>query len=187
MTPDPSPALQPGIQPRASLWRRLDVLARRGLPAALTGLAILLLSAPLDLPGQAELLPGVVLSSVFFWSIFRPASMPSPAVFLCGLLVDLLGFGPPGVMLLVLLIVHGVALSARYGLARLHVLALWLAFGGVSAAGTALQWALVSALSLRVMPGAAFGFQWTLGMGVFPVLYGLFTAMSRTVANPERA
>ncbi|CAP56278.1 hypothetical protein [Gluconacetobacter diazotrophicus] len=187
MTPDQSPALQPGIQPRASLWRRLDVLSRRGLPGALTGLAILLLSAPFNLPGQAELLPGVVLSSVFFWTIFRPASMSSPLVFLLGLLVDLLGFGPPGVMLLVLLIVHGVGMSARYGFARIHGLLLWLVFGGVSLGGTVLQWTLVSALSLRVMPVGAFVFQWTLGLGVFPVLYAVFAAMARTIANPGRA
>jgi rod shape-determining protein MreD len=187
MTPDRSPVLQPGIQPRSSLWRRLDVLSRRGLPGVLTGLAVLLLSAPFDLPGQAELLPGMVLSSVFFWSVFRPASMPSPVVFLLGLLVDLLGFGPPGVMLLVLLVVHGVGLSGRYGFARIHVLLLWLVFGGVSLGGTILQWGLVSALSLRVMPGSAFVFQWTLGLGVFPVLYVLFAAMSRTIANPDRA
>ncbi|MBB2177402.1 hypothetical protein [Gluconacetobacter johannae] len=187
MTPDQPAVLQSGIQPRPSLWRRLDAMSRRGLPGVFTALSILLLSAPFDLPGQAELLPGVVLSAVFFWSVFRPASMSSPMVFLLGLLVDLLGFGPPGVMLLILLIVHGLGLSGRYGFARMHILLLWAVFGGVALAATVLQWGLISVLALRVMPGAPFVFQWALALGVFPMLCALFTIMARTMANPDRA
>lgn len=187
MTPDKAPEFQPGIQPRTSLWRRLDMLSRRSLPCLLTGLAVLLLSAPFNVPGQAELLPGIVLSSVFFWSVFRPASMSSPMVFLLGGLVDLLAFGPPGVMLLVVLLVHGVALSGRYGFARFHILVLWLVFAGVSLGATALQWGLISALSLHLVPMVAFGFQWALGVGVFPLLCVVFSLLGRSIANPDRA
>ncbi|GBQ24398.1 hypothetical protein ACLRDC_06405 [Gluconacetobacter sacchari] len=187
MTPDQAPEFQAGIQPRTSLWRRLDMLSRRGLPAVLTGVAVLLLSAPFGVPGQAELLPGVLLSSVFFWSVFRPASMSSPIVFLLGVLVDLLGFGPPGVMLLVVLLVHGVALLGRYGFARVHVLVLWLVFSGVSLGATVLQWGLISALSLRLVAIPAFAFQWALGVGVFPLLCVVFTGLGRSIANPDRA
>ncbi|GEB38579.1 hypothetical protein GLI01_26140 [Gluconacetobacter liquefaciens] len=187
MTPDQAPEFQPGIQPRPSLWRRLDMLSRRGLPAVLTALAVLLLSAPFGVPGQAELLPGILLSSVFFWSVFRPASMSSPIVFLLGILVDLLGFGPPGVMLLVVLLVHGVALSGRYGFSRAHILVLWLVFGGVSLGATALQWGLISALSLHLVPAIAFAFQWVLGVGLFPLLCVVFSTLGRSIANPDRA
>jgi hypothetical protein len=109
----------PGIRPRPSLSRRLDIMARSSFPATTTALMLLIADAPLGLPGQAELQLSVVFASVFFWSLFRPASMPPPVVFLLGLLTDLLGYAPPGVGVLTLLVTHGLALLAgRAGLPR---------------------------------------------------------------------
>ena len=84
---------------------------------------LLLAAAPLDVPGQAQLLPAVALACVFFWSLAWPASMTSPTVFLLGLLADLLGLTPPGVLLLVLLAAHGLATACRRALAQQGFLA----------------------------------------------------------------
>ncbi len=88
---------RPGIRPRASLGRRLDIAARFSFPACVTILLMLLTQAPLEIAGQAALLPAVTLCCVWFWSLFRPDALPPPIVFLIGLLMDLLGYLPPGV------------------------------------------------------------------------------------------
>ena len=101
------------MRPRATLGRRLDIAARHAFPAGCTILLMLLTETPFGIADQATLLPAVTLACVYFWSLFRPAAMPPPVVFLIGLLFDLLGYLPLGVGPLTLLVVHGFALRWR--------------------------------------------------------------------------
>jgi len=140
----------PGIRPRPTLWRRLDAAARHCFPATATVVGMILSAAPFGLPGQAQILPAWVLACVFFWSLFRPAAMSPPVVFLIGVLADLLGQMPLGVSVVVLLAAHGLALRVRRVLPRQGFLVVWLVFVAVAAGASALEWVLLSALSLRV-------------------------------------
>ena len=54
--------------------------SRRAAPILL----MLLTETPLGIADQATLLPAVTLACVYFWSLFRPAAMPPPVVFLIG-------------------------------------------------------------------------------------------------------
>jgi rod shape-determining protein MreD len=177
----------PGIRPRPSLGRRLDMVARRGFPGTTTALLLLVTAAPLGVPGQAELQASIALACVFFWSLFRPASMPPVVVFAVGLLVDLLGYAPPGVGVLSLLIAHGLALRWRRVLARQGFLLVWLAFVGVAAGAAAVQWALTSLLTFRLLPPGPGVFQAAIGAGLYPALATLLTRAHHTLAEPEQA
>ncbi len=177
----------PGIRPRPSFWRQLDATARLCFPMATTCLMLLLLAAPLGLPGQAELQQAVALACVFFWSIFRPGSMTPPIVFLLGLLVDLLGYAPPGVAVLVLLIAHGLALRWRRYLTRQVFLLVWLIYITVAAGAAVLSWALVSLLTFRILPLAPALFQTVLSAATYPLLAALFIRAHRNLADPEQA
>ncbi len=177
----------PGIRPRQSIWRRLDMAARRSFPASTTALVLLATAAPLGLPGQPELQAASALCCVFFWSLFRPASMPPVAVFLLGLLCDLLGYAPPGVGVLTLLLAHGVALRWRRNLVRLGFLPVWLCFVAVAAGAATLQWALTSLLVFRLFPPGEAMFQAALGAGLYPILAVLLTRAHQTLAEPEHA
>ena len=126
------PPRPPASGPRATLGpaarhRR----ARTRFPAACTIVLMLLTAAPLGIADQAALLPAVTLACVYFWSLFRPAAMPPPVVFVIGLLFDLLGYLPLGVGVLSLLVVHGVALRWRRVLTRQGFLLVWLAFAAL--------------------------------------------------------
>ncbi len=177
----------PGIRPRQSLGRRLDMAARRGFPGSTTALLLLVTAAPLGVPGQAELQASIALACVFFWSLFRPASMPPVVVFAVGLLVDLLGYAPPGVGVLSLLIAHGLALRWRRVLVRQGFLLVWLAFVCVAAGTAALQWALTSLLTFRLLPPGPGLFQAAIGAGLYPALATLLTRAHHTLAEPEQA
>lgn len=174
-------------RPGRTLARTLDASARRMVPLAGAVLGLLLLDLPLGLPGQAAMQPGILLGCVFFWSVFRPASMPAVPVFLLGVVCDLLGSQPVGVGALMLLLALAAGRTWRGRLARLGFIAIWLVFATVAAAALALEWLLVSAVRLQPMPLPAPVFAWVLALGLYPLLSACLTWQHRTIADPDRA
>ncbi len=162
-------------------------MARQCFPTACTALLLLLLAAPLGLPAQAQLQPAVALACVFFWSLFRPASMPPPAVFGLGLFSDLLGLAPIGASVLILLIVQGVTVRWRQWLAGQGFLMAWLAFVAVAGGAALLAWALTSLLTVRLLPVGPALFQFALAAGLYPAVAALLIQAHRGLANPDRA
>jgi rod shape-determining protein MreD len=178
---------RPGIRPRASLGRRLDIAARVGFPTCITVVLMLLTQAPLAITGQAALLPAVALSCVWFWSLFRPDNLPPPVVFLIGLLMDLLGYLPLGVGVFTLLAVHGVAVAARRTLSHRGFAWIWLVFCGVAAIASLLIWLLVMLLTFRLLSPYPAIFTAVLTAAIFPVVAVPFAGAHRSIASPERA
>ncbi len=178
---------RPGIRPRQSLGRWLDVTARTCFPAAITILLMLLSQAPLGIPEQVALLPAIALGSVWFWSVFRPDAMPPLVVFGIGLLVDLLGYLPLGVMTFTLLAEHGLALAMRRGLSRRGFAWIWVVFAGVAAAASLVIWLLVMVLTLRLLLPWPALFIGVVTVAIFPVLAVPFGGAHRSIANPDHA
>lgn len=177
----------PGIRPRPGIWRRLDTLARRAFPVTSTVLLMLASNAPFGIPDQASLLPAVAVVAVFFWSVFRPSGMPPVAVFLIGLLLDLMGWLPIGTGVVTLLLVHAFCLRWRRGMARQGFLAIWLAFAGFATGAAAVTWGLVALLDLRPLPLGPAAFQAVLTTALYPGLAIPFAHAHRDLAAPERA
>ena len=177
---------RPGIRPRASLGRRLDIAARFSFPACITVLLMLLTQAPLQIPEQAALLPAVALCCVWFWSLFRPDAMPPPVVFLIGLLLDLLGYLPLGVGALTLLVVHGLVLRWRRVLSQQGFLPVWLVFAGFAVGASVLTWILTDLLTLRLLRPWPAIFKAALTAALYPALAILFVRAHRGVADPDR-
>jgi rod shape-determining protein MreD len=178
---------RPGIRPRASLGRRLDIAARVSFPACTTLLLMLLSQAPLDIAEQAALLPALATCCVWFWSLFRPANLPPPVVFAIGLMLDLLGYLPLGVGVFTLLAVQGAARALRRPLARLGFVWIWIAFAGVASAASLVIWLLVMLLTFRLLSPYPAMFTSVLSVALFPLLAVPFAAAHRSIADPERA
>ncbi|MBP0492612.1 rod shape-determining protein MreD [Roseomonas sp. SG15] len=155
------PASAPG------LLARLDALARAAAPSVSTMAVMVLAAAPVGMP---TLVPAVALAGVFFWSLFRPASMPAPAAFGLGLLQDLLGFTPLGIGVLTLLLVHGAALRVRRVLAKQSFLLVWLAYCGFAALAVGLGYVLEALLGWHVPPTPPAVAQVGLAIGFYPIL-----------------
>ena len=177
----------PGIRPRPSLWRRLDAMGRTGVPVGCTLVLMLASKAPFGVADQVVLLPAVTIISVFFWSLFRPSSMPAPLVFLIGILLDLLGWMPLGEGAVVLLVVHALCLRWRRVLAKQGFAVIWLVFLGFATGAAALMWVLAGLLAFRLLPIVPALFQAVLTAALYPALAILFTGAHRGVAAPERA
>ncbi len=178
---------RPGIRPRASVGRRLDVIARIGFPVGMTILLMLLTQAPLDIPEQAALLPAVALCCVWFWSLFRPSNIPPLAVFLIGLCMDLLGYLPVGVGIFTLLAVQALALGVRRSLSRRGFFWIWGVFGGVAAAASLSIWLLTMLLTFHLLAPYPAIFIAALSIAIFPILAVPFAAAHRSVADPDQA
>jgi rod shape-determining protein MreD len=178
---------RPGIRPRASLGRRLDIVARVSFPSCVTVLLMLLSQVPLQITGQAALLPAVTLCCVWFWSLFRPANMPPPVVFLIGLMMDLLGYLPLGVGVFTLLVVQGVALALRRSLSQRGFIWIWVVFGAVAAAASLAIWLLVMLLTFQLLSPYPVMFMAVLSIALFPVVAIPFSAAHRSVADPDQA
>ena len=178
---------RPGIRPRPTLGRRLDLAARYSFPTNATVLLMLLTGAPFGIPGQAVLLPAVTLGCVWFWSVFRPVSLPPPVVFALGVLLDLLGYLPLGVGVLILLVTQGLALRGRRFLGQQGFAVVWLAFSVVAFGAAALTWTLVALLRLRLIPVGPSILEAVLTASLYPALAIPLGAAHRTIADPERA
>lgn len=164
------------------LVARLDALARAAAPSAATVMAMILAAAPIGLPW---LVPAVALASVFFWSLFRPASMPAPAAFGLGLLQDLLGFAPLGIGVLILLLVHAAALRLRRVLAKQSFLLVWLAYCGFALTAVGLGYVLQALLAWQVPPTRPALAQLGLMIGIYPPLAWLMAWGHRAMQRAE--
>ncbi len=170
------------------MGRRLDIAARASFPACITILLMLLTQAPLGLPEQAASLPAVALGCVWFWSLYRPDTLPPPIVFLIGLLMDLLGYLPLGVGVFTLLAVHGVAVAMRLSWSVPGGgVWIWIVFACAAAAASALLWLLVMLLTFRLLSPYPAIFIAVLSVAIFPVLAVPFASAHKSIANPERA
>jgi rod shape-determining protein MreD len=175
MASTPGPKGRP--EPPMGLMRRLDAALRAAFPAVFAAVLMVLGATPVGIPG---LMMAAALPCVFFWSIFRPAAMPAPVVFLLGLLLDLLSFTPMGIGVLTLLLVHGLAFRGRAVLARASFLMGWLAFCVVAAGAAGLGWALQALL----------GWQWPApmpGLHMFGVAVGLYPGLAWILTRAHMA
>lgn len=157
-----------------TFWQRLDSLARRMLPVAITLVLAMAAAVPLHIPGYAPVAPAVTLIAVYYWTIFRPDLMPAPAVFAVGLFQDVLSGTPLGVNALVLLLVFAVVFGQRRFFLGKSFLVMWWGFALVVAGALATGWMAFSGLEGTVLNPLPAIFQGTVTLAIFPVLTRIF-------------
>jgi rod shape-determining protein MreD len=177
----------PGVRPRVSLGHRLDAFARVSFPATITVAMMLLIEAPLLISGQSAMLPATAIVGVWFWSLTQPRYLPPPVVFLIGILLDLLGYLPPGVGVLTLLCVHGVAVAVRRFVGERGFLWIWFVFALVASGASLLIWLLVMLLTPRLFSPAPAIFEAAVSIAIYPLLAVPLAAARRRFVNPGAA
>lgn len=170
--------------PAPGLLRRIDAFARLALPGVSTAFLMVLAAGPIGLPSPVF---AVALPCVAFWSVFRPAAMMPPVVFLLGLLMDLLTLAPLGAGVLVLLALHAAAVRVRRYLARQSFLAVWLAFCAAALGAAGLYWGLQALLALRLPPPAPALYAALLACGLYPAIALVLTRIHEAMRQAENA
>jgi rod shape-determining protein MreD len=176
-----------GVRRRPSLWRQLDAASRYAWPAGCLIFGLFIIGLPLGLPGQAELRPAYAMACVFFWSLYRPSSLPAPVVAVIGLLLDLLGLAPFGQWAVLLLLLQGAVLLARRRLITNSFLLVWLIFSLLAGICSALAWAFQSVLTLTLLPALPLEAQILAAVGLYPALAAMFIRAHRGPAAAELA
>ena len=183
LTPAPRP--QPGRPtPAPGLRQRLEGIGRALFPAVACAVLMVLAAAPVGLPSTVE---AVTLPCIFFWSVFRPASMSPPAVFLIGLLQDLLTMSPFGTGVVSLLLMHAAALRLRAFIARQSFLTVWMLFCAFAFGTALLDWVLHGLLTLRLLPIAPVMHLSLIAAGLYPGLALFFSRVHQAMSHAETA
>lgn len=168
-------------------WRQIDATSRWIFPCATLVFGLFVIGMPFGIPGQAALRPVYAMACVYFWSLYRPASLPAPLVALCGLLLDLLGFSPFGLWAVLLLLLQWVTLLLRRKLVPARFLLVWAGFTVMAAACAALAWAAEAALTLTWLPIEPLMLECLLAAGLYPALASMLIRAHRGPAAVELA
>jgi len=170
---------------KPSLWLRLDRWARRLTPVGLTLLLVILNIIPFQVPGFARVAPLFALIAVHHWAIYQPELMPAYAVFVIGLLQDMLSGVPLGLNTVVFLAVYGAVLWQRRFFVGKSFIITWLGFAVVGGGAMALSWILVSAYHLALVDPRALLYQYLLTLGFFPLLAWAFLRWQQAILKAE--
>ncbi|MFI5024523.1 MAG: rod shape-determining protein MreD [Alphaproteobacteria bacterium] len=163
----------------AGLALQLDRAARRLFPFALSVLLVVLSVVPLPVPGYGLVVPSFALMAVYYWAIHRPDLLPAAAVFILGLLEDILTGSPTGLNTLVLLLVYGVMRNQRRPFLGKPFAVMWFGFFVVAPAASFGHWLFASALAGRLVPAHTAFIQCLLTLALYPWMTWLFAAGQR--------
>lgn len=169
---------------RRTIWHRMDALSRQLTPFLLAVCLVLLGVVALHIPGWARIAPLLSFMAVYHWAIYRVDLMPGYAVFLIGLLQDVLAGTPLGVFTLIYLLAYGIAVSQQRYLTGRTFFVVWLGFALISAGAMGLGWLMVSAFKGGVIDPAALLHQYLLGIGLYPLVARLFLTWQARVLRP---
>ena len=164
---------------RLSFLHRLDIWARNLLPFLLTLLMVIAGTLPLPIPHFVSLGPGPAIISVYYWGLHRPGLLPAPAVFVLGLLGDLLDFAPLGVGTLVLLLVYAIALSQRRVFVGQPFLIVWWGFMMIAAGAMGVGWVFASLVAGAALDPNPVIFAYLITLALYPAIADLFARAQR--------
>lgn len=166
---------------------RFDAAAAALIPCASTIFLMLLGLLPIGSLGLTPLQPLFVLIGVYYWCTHDPRHMPAWAVFLLGLISDLMGNGALGVITFTLLLVYAAIASRRRFFSNRTLQTHWAIFIPVAAVVFVFLWLFnILVRSVFFDPDPVF-FQFLLTIAVFPICAWVFARLSRRGLRLERA
>ena len=150
-------------------------------PTLLGLIGVLILALPLRLFEGMAPTPIIPLLVVFFWSIYSPDHMPSPSVFLIGLLQDLLTGGPLGLWAVVYLVTQYIVSSQRaYFLGREQKV-VWLGFTLAATGASLILWLVMSLMSGIMLPVLDLFIQVAATILIYPLFGAVFRQLHSRV------
>lgn len=160
---------------------RLDQTIRSLVPFLLTLLLAVISVAPITMPFEMTIEPAFTLMAVFYWTIYRPDLMPAAAIFVVGVIQDLISGGVVGVTALLLLGTYGVVVTQRRLFLGKPFAVTWWGFLMVGLIAAIVSWALSSILAGQAMPLGPTIARYGLSVALFPLLVWLLIRTHRRV------
>jgi rod shape-determining protein MreD len=147
---------------------------------------VLLVNLPVSLTGRLLPAPVLALAAVYYWVLVRPDLMPPPAVFIVGLLEDVLSGGPPGLWAAGFLAAYLLADRQRETLAGLSGIGAILGFAGSMLVAAATAYCLAWAIYWRAAPLAPLFLETVITVLFYPLIALSMGWVQRHVIGPMR-
>jgi len=155
---------------RTGFFQRDAQVIYRLVPFTSSVFAVILSVVPLHVPGLAATTPAFALMAVYYWTVYRPDLMPPSAVFVIGILFDLLDGTPYiGLSSLTFLVLRSLILVFRGRAANQDFALIWAGFLAAAAVAMGLQWLAVCVLSRTSLTARPFMFQGLVTAAAFPI------------------
>lgn len=151
------------------------------LPFVMGIVCVLLSFVPVGRLFGVSGMPAFALMAIYYWAIVRPEMFPVYAVFLVGLLSDLLSDGPIGLWAFVYVLTYIVVLTQRFLAVNAPFSVFWLGFLMTASLAGAVSWgaaSLVYGAALPLKPVVSHMFA---TVAVFPIFAMIFGRIERRV------
>ena len=166
---------------RNSGWGRLDYVARHATPFLITVALVIITQVPLRLPDIAPVTLALGLISVYYWALHQPDMLPATAVFVIGLLQDMLAGTPIGLGAFSLLAAYGIVVSQRRFFHGKSFLVVWWGFAMTATAVGLLRWLMVSMIQGQLVLFGPTLIEFLLTVTLYPVFGYLFVLARRSL------
>ncbi|MBL4907586.1 MAG: rod shape-determining protein MreD [Sneathiella sp.] len=157
-----------------TLSYQINRMLRGSIPFWLTFFLALLSVIPMRIEGFATVTPSLVSISVFYWSLHRPYLMSAPLVFLLGMISDILTGAPMGLSSLMLLLIHGIAVSQRLVFVGKAFILSWWGYILIASGISVISWIIACIYSFAILPVSPIMMQLMLTILIFPLFAWCF-------------
>lgn len=161
----------------------LQCTMRALVPPFVTLVIVLLSQLPYGAPYLPEVTPALSLIAVYYWSIYRPELLPAYAVFLIGLVQDILSGTPLGITALVLLVVHAIVSAQRRVFLGKTFLVEWWGFLLVAGGALAATWLIASLFFVALLPPGPVVVQLLLTVALYPPFMWVLSRIQRVLVR----
>ncbi len=134
----------------------------------------------------SDLQPSFLMITVFYLSMFLPATLPYTVVFILGVLFDLIMGFPMAITALLLVSVQLIVQTQRRFLLGQPFIVLWLSFALICAAGFIIQWAVFCLFFWKVMLFQPILINASLTILLFPFLVVCFHKIRNMIVEGQQ-
>jgi rod shape-determining protein MreD len=170
---------------KGTVWQRLDFVARNLTPLLVSLCLVMVSVLPLRLPEVSHIVPALALMAVYYWGLHRADLLPALAIFVIGILQDILSGGPPGMNAMIFLAVFGVCVSQRRFFYGKSFLVVWWGFMVVAAGALVLEWAISAVFAGSMISPRPAYYKYLMTIAIYPIVAWFFARMQRTLPVVE--
>lgn len=149
-------------------------LGRRIVPPVCITVSTLLHFSRLPLLEWLAAPPALDLIALYYWTVARPHRVPTPLLFILGLIADSLSNTPLGVHVILYLVGYGIARYIRYRMETPSILPMWGCFALWLLGVLLLEWLLAGWQNHGLPPLGELPLQWALSIFLYPLLHLMF-------------
>lgn len=171
--------------PFSTISEKFDDVARYFAIYVLIALFFILDVISLPSPFDVLMIIPFLNVMIYYWAAYRPTLLPAVAIFIIGLLADIMAGTPLGLTAVLLVLVHGAISDQRAFLSGQSFLMVWLVFIVVNSAMILAQWLVTGLVNWGWSSVLSLSPQIIAGVVAFPVLFIILHLAHKILPSPK--